>query len=302
MVMGRSSGPPEPDGRGDGLSRRRVLAGATALLTSPLAGCGHPPVVLDMDEASDASIADQVSTAAEPGSEEYRVLASARENGTATRRGRSELFDRRRAVRLDGAVYEVAETRVDSYDETVYTVELDVDPADPEPRLGAIPREKLPAADRERLDPLLSREAPPEQEGVDFGVSYGSVAEVGESAFVPEPQYDIIVDGDRRIRVAVESRTVSAGEYRYELTEVALTVAAFADQLRADSRFELTGLSEAERAVVETAIESGYFEDDDAFRSVVERIRAHEGLEVTDTYGTWLLAYEGVEYLTYVEW
>ena len=64
----------------------------------------------------------------------------------------------------------------------------------------------------------------------------------------------------------------------------------------------LSGLSEAERKVVEEAIDEAYYEDDDAFRSVVDRIRDHEGLNVDDFYGTWLLSYENEEYLTYVEW
>ena len=124
-----------PSGGGEeladgGLTRRRVLAGTTALLTAPLAGCGHPPVVLDMDEATAETIADQVSTTAEPGSEAYRVVQSARENGSATRSGRAELFDRRHAVRLDGAVYQVRETHTGSHDETVYELLLDFDPAD----------------------------------------------------------------------------------------------------------------------------------------------------------------------------
>nr|WP_267663803.1 hypothetical protein [Halorubrum yunnanense] len=79
-------------------------------------------------------------------------------------------------------------------------------------------------------------------------------------------------------------------------------VEAFADRVRDRYLFALSGLSEAERAVVEEAVDGGYFEDDEAFRSVVDRIREHEGTDVTDSYGTWLLAYAGTEYLAYVEW
>ena len=134
-------------------------------------------------------------------------------------------------------------------------------------------------------------------------VSYGTAAEVNGSAFVPERQYDVIVVDGNRYRVAVNSRTAPEAEYRYGVTEVASSVQAFADQLRERYLFTLSGLSEAERAVVEEAVDgSGYFEDDEAFRSVTDRIRDHEGLEVTDSYGTWLLAYQGAEYLTYAEW
>jgi hypothetical protein len=35
---------------------------------------------------------------------------------------------------------------------------------------------------------------------------------------------------------------------------------------------------------------------------VIGRLRANEGLGVEDSFGTWLLAHEGTEYLTYAEW
>ena len=86
------------------------------------------------------------------------------------------------------------------------------------------------------------------------------------------------------------------------MTEIAPDVESFADQVREEYLFALTGLSAAEREVVEEAIDGAYYEDDDAFRSVVDRVRDHEGLNVDDLYGTWLLSYEDSEYVTYVEW
>jgi hypothetical protein len=67
-------------------------------------------------------------------------------------------------------------------------------------------------------------------------------------------------------------------------------------------QFALTGLSAEERQVVEEAVDGGYFEETDAFRSVVDRIREHEGIREEDFYGTWLIEYEGVDYITYAEW
>jgi hypothetical protein len=120
--------------------------------------------------------------------------------------------------------------------------------------------------------------------------------------FVPDPQYDIITHDGGRYRVAVDSRTTTEAEYRYEVTEVASGVEPFAERVRGQYLFGLTDLSEAERDVVEKAIDGAYFEESDAFRSVIERIRSHDGLSVERSYGTWLLAYEGTEYLTYAEW
>lgn len=48
--------------------------------------------------------------------------------------------------------------------------------------------------------------------------------------------------------------------------------------------------------------EGEYFEADDAFRSMSDRLRDHEGLDVVDFYGTWLVAYEDEAFLTYAEW
>lgn len=186
---------------------------------------------------------------------------------------------------------------------TVYEVLVDVDPAETTPTRGEIAYEDLPETDRQRLEGILSHDDPPGGDGYDLGVSYGTAEEFGEdSVFVPDRQYDVLVYDGERYRVAVESRTASEAEYRYEVREVAASVEAFADQVRDAFLFTLAGLSAAEREVVEAAIDGGYFEDDDAFRSVVKELRDHEGIAVEDSYGTWLLAYEGVGYLTYAQW
>ena len=119
---------------------------------------------------------------------------------------------------------------------------------------------------------------------------------------MPKRQYDVLTHDGDRYRVTVESRTATETEYRYELTEVAPDIETFVGGVRDQYQFELAGLSDAEREVVEGAIGGGYFEDDDAFRSVVARIRDHEGIDVTDAYGTWLVEYENTAYVTYVEW
>jgi hypothetical protein len=284
------------------MRRRRFLTTGTALLSVAIAGCGHPSVVLDMEDATAEDIADEVSMTVEPGSEEHTVVTSAVENGSATRTGRYELFDRTDAVRVGDAFYAVSETRLESSEVTVYEVLVDFDPDDTTAELGEIRYEDLPETDRQRLESIVS-EDPPRQDGYEIGVSYGTAEDVGNrSVFVPERKYDILVHDGDRYRIGVESRTTSQAEYRYEVMEVAPDVGTFADQVRDRYLFTLSGLSEAEPDVVEEAIDGGYFEDDEAFRSVTGRIREHEGIEVDDFYGTWLLEYENVEYLTYVEW
>jgi hypothetical protein len=285
------------------MERRQFLASGTALLSVAVAGCGHPNVVLDLEAASDENIADEASTTADPGSEEYRVLALARDDGSATRSGREELFDRTDTVRVDGAFYEVSETRLESSEATVYDVDVAFNPDDTKAAVGEVAYEDLPAFDREQLSFIANGQEPADEEGYNVNVDYGTAEAVGDrSALVPEQEYDIVTHEGDRYRVEVESQTVPENEYRYEVTEVAPDVEAFADQVREQYLFALTGLSEAEREVVEEAIDSAYYEDDDAFRSVVDRIRDHEELDVDDFYGTWLLSYENEEYVTYVEW
>lgn len=285
------------------MRRRQFLVSGTVLLSVPLAGCGHPSVVLDMDEATADDIADTVSMAADPGSAEHDLIVTARENGSAIRTGRYELFDRTETVRVDGAFYTVSETRIASSEATVYDVTLEFAPDDSTEGLREVAFADLPEADRQRLGRVITGDQPPEDEEYRIGFDYGTAEEVGnDSAFVPERRYDLIVHDGNRYRVSVDSRTTTQAEYRYEVSEVASEVEAFADRVRAEYLFTLAGLSEAERAVVEAAIDEGYFEDDDAFRSVVDRIRDHDGIEVDDFDGTWLVEHETVEYLAYVEW
>ena len=301
--MGGSDGQTYMVGAGQSLDRRQFLSTLAAGGVATVAGCGHPPVVLDMDEATADDVADEASTTVEPDSEEYAVVTSARENGSATRTGRYELFARTGTVRVEDTFYEVSETRLERTEVTVYEVVIEFDPDDPTPELGEVEYGDLPELDRRRLESVLSRQNTPDRDGYDVGVEYGTAEDVGAgSVFVPERQYDVIVDGEDRYRVGVNPRTAPEAEYQYEVTAAATTVDAFADRVRQQYLFTLGGLSEAEREVVAEAIDGGYFKDDDAFRSVVDRVREHEGLNVDDFHGTWLLAYEGTEYLTDAEW
>lgn len=286
------------------MRRRKLLASSTALISSTLAGCVHPPVVLDMNAATADDIASEVSITANPGSEEYHLIRSARENGSATRHGRHALFDSTNIVRMNGTVYKMSETEIGRSEATAYDVILDLDPKDQTPHLGEIDYQELPAADRQRLAPLITGDVSGKDTQSDLGVAYGTAEDIeAESVFVPDQQYDILVHNSQRYRVTVDAQTTFDMVYRYKVAEtVAPTVEAFADQVRKQYQFSFTGLSKAERAVVEKAITDGYYENSDAFQSVLERIRAHKGITVDDFYGTWLIDYEGTDYLAYAEW
>jgi len=284
------------------MRRRHFLASGAAVLLPVLAGCAHPPVVLDMDEATDDDVADEVSQSVDPDDEEYDIVQSALENGSATQRARREAFDRTDTVRFEGAFYDVSRTRLDSEDVTVYDVVLHANPDDETPEVGEIAYADLPETDQQRLEPLVTDELP-STDAEQIGVSYGSAEEVGDdSVFVPERQYDVLVHEGDAYRVTLERHTATETEYRYEFEEVAPDVETFAEQVRDEYEFELSGLSSDEREVVEAAIDGGYFEETDAFQSVVDRIRDHDAIEAHDFYGTWLVEYENTTYVTYVEW
>lgn len=285
------------------MRRRQFLATGTAILTTAVAGCGHPTVVLAMDAATARDIANQMSIRTETGSEEQTLVTTALENGTATRQGRYALFDRTNTVEVNGTFYEVSETRLKSSEVTIYEVSIDLGTDDATPEIGAIEYDALPEVDKEKLDPVFVGDAATSQPEHAVSVEYGTADAVGpESVFVPERQYDVVVHDGNRYAVAINSKTAPEAEYQYQVTEVAAGVDAFAQQLREQYLFELGDLSDAEREIVEEAIESGYYEDDDAFRSVIEKIRAHEGLAVHDSDGTWLVEYEGDEYLADAQW
>ncbi|GAA0657378.1 hypothetical protein [Salarchaeum japonicum] len=284
------------------MRRREFLAGGTALLALPAAGCIHPPVVLDMSEATLTDIADERSDRLAPDSEEHDIVTAARNNSSVTRTRPGKLFDDANAVRVGRTFYEVTETAIDTVEVTTYELHIDFNPGDATPSRGEIEYAELPPADAERLDDAVTLGSRRTAEGDDISVRYGRAAEVGESVFVPDPEYDILVHDGDRYRVTVTSERDTWETYRYAVTEVAAGLSEFVEPIRERYRFTLSGLSEAEREVVETAIDEGYFEESDAFQSLVERFHAHEKLSGDDAYGTWLVRYEGTEYLAYSEW
>lgn len=113
--------------------------------------------------------------------------------------------------------------------------------------------------------------------------------------------YDSVVrDGDRySVRASTQARGVSGYTYRYEAERVASTEAAFLEWLRSAYRWELAGLSDAEREIVEAAAEDdGYTaSDDEAFRSLASKFFERPALERDGETGEWLVRFDGEEYL-----
>jgi len=276
--------------------RRRSLLASVPLA---LAGCAHPTNgALSMGEmTTDAAIADRYAGETEGLPPERKALLDAAiADEVPTREGTRPPYDRDRPVEYEGAYYQISHEIVDSHTETLYDVRIDYDPA--EPPSSVIDYGDLPAADKNALGDLIpGPDDVPDNEGVDMGRTYRYPADA-ESVLL-DGEYDGVRDGGQTYRVVVEAnREVTVNTYEYSAERVADSPADLAQQLRDRYLFTLSGLSEAERGIVETAIEESYFPDEttDAFQSLIDRFRAHDALDGDEYGGDWLVRYDGTVY------
>jgi hypothetical protein len=276
------------------MKRRQVLAGAAGALSVALAGCADPTAVLTMTAVSDEEIAERASTSPSD-SESTRIVRSAAENGSATASGTRPPLGVDRTVAFDGAYYDLSRSETPIDDRLRVTIR--VDPGESASDAATVAFEELPEVDRE----LLGRLVPP-PEGRDGAVGASAVyddADREASALVPESDYGAVErDGERYPFEVIGRDEVDTYEYRYEATRVAEDAAAFADRVRSEYLFELSGLSDAERDIVDEAIDGGYYDGSvsDAFSSLAERFRAHDAVEPSDWGGEFLVRYDGTDY------
>lgn len=284
------------------MRRRHLLASTAALLAGPLAGCAHSTAVLEMTELSDEAIAERASRSVANFPPARQIVSAAAENGSTTVSRRSRPLDVERPFVYDGRYYELSVTESGQRETTVFSVQIDYDTTGTS--VGrAIDYDALPGVDRDTLDALLP---PPrddrDDEGFDLGVGAAySAADRAESVLVPEPEYDAVRYGGERYAIDVgDGRTVTVTDYRYEAVEVARTAEAFGAAVREEYVFTLSGLSDAERDIVERAIDDGYYGDgvDEAFESLARRFHEHEGVDTEDGGGDWLARYGGTDYWT----
>lgn len=290
------------------MRRRQILAGCTALLSGSFAGCALPSNSVRVQESTPLKIVGTVSMREkfmEP--EEIDVLRTAVQTGTATRTtatysGQDAWFDQRNTVLLNKTVYTVSETQLESEKETMYRVDIDFTPENTSSQLGKIRYDKLPPTDRNQLNRTLSDGISADDFDGIKSVAY-KPAEVNynKSVFIPKREYGILQYDGEQYRVSVEQDFIYYVEYEYKVTEIAASVKEFAEQLRNKYLFTLDGLSPAEQEVIEDAIETGEvaWESEDS-ASVIAKIREHTALEEDDYSGTWLMKYDGDEYLVYL--
>lgn len=284
--------------------RNRLLPLGALLLLVLLAGCSAPGSA-DLEPVTDADIADRASrsigasTVQDGDDPEVRVLRSALENGSGTIEATSPPVSGGLPFEYRGSYYDLTRRVVDERTETSVSLVVDYNASDPDGRRVAY--EDLPPADRRLVDALLPPRPGPRDDGYDFGAAarYNDT-EVERSAFAPEQRYDVVVYEGEAYPVALDgTREVTVKTYRYTSTKVADGPDEYARDLKEEHLFTLNGLSEAEREVVQAAIEEGYHaesDDDEAFESVVERFRRHEPVEGEEGHGEWLVRYDGTVY------
>ena len=156
--------------------------------------------------------------------------------------------------------------------------------------------------DRDLLEGLF----PPREdraEGPDFGA--GAVytqSEAAGSRLVNGDVTAVSYEGTA-YPVTVETRPATIRRYRYEVTQVAADGESLGRRYVERYRFALTGLTDAERDVVEQAIDGGYYEGSasDAFESLVRELRRHDRVGEEESDGEqYIVRYEGTDYWTEV--
>lgn len=283
-------------------SRRRLLGAAAAGLCGALAGCVDPTGVLQMDEATTAAILDPVSTRVDPSDADRRdLLTETIETGSATVSGERPPLGVERPVVYDGRVYELERSVRDTRTRTDYRLVLEFDPGATEGAERSLA--DLPSVDVERIESLLAdRSSGDDAVGADL--SYAE-AEREASALVPEPEFDVLVVDGERMGVRVDPIETTVTTYEYALVDEFGSATAYADELEAAYRFELTGLSGDEADVVDEAVaEGGYYAsttDDEAFEGVARTFFEHEPLASTGDEAHWIVAYEGTTYVAMID-
>lgn len=312
----------------DMTSRRGFLA-LWAGVAASLAGCSQEEAgslsMTRMD--SDEGLGEQLTYGVDPDTSptQARILREAIDGGTtapgdlepdAYRRDESGeatfgdeplVADRppwmpRRPIVREGRVYEVTWEAVAEESRTIY--EVRATPAEEGAGDPEIEFVDLPALDREKLHHLPPRVETSE----DFSVANrytAAAAELEESVFVPDQQYEVIEVRGRAVAIETTPAEATVTTFRYEAETLADSVEAYGSQVRDTHDFVLDGLDEDEREVVEEAVGGNYVAEDDsdeAFEGVVERFNREEPVVDGDGRGgKWLAEYEGTSYWAELE-
>ncbi|WP_277553789.1 hypothetical protein [Halobaculum limi] len=321
------------------LDRRTFLATSATLAVTVTGGCTgcapSPTGTLRMTPADDAGLAEEALTffdtsrVDDPEAEGPVALAGrVVDDGPVTVEDTDEPLPTDRPVVVDDDVYRfsaeaVGSREMRSFGVTINPIRVEDGEETPGPN-DRIRYEDLPDVDKEVLgDRGYDDERPV---GIGTRLSYRPEA-VEESVLVPEPEYSVVVWPDGPARFEVDSASTYT-VYTYELTSQRVSSAAsFGTDVRERFGWTLDGLTDAERDIVATAIGetptgdesheragNGYYVQHDeepspAFRSLVDRFRAHDPVafewdhddpeeEPWRVSGEYVVRYEGSVYWT----
>ena len=290
------------------MDRRKLLGFVLVALLAATAGCSASGSI-SMDPVDDGSLAEQASndiTIVEPG-QNRALVQEAIENGSATAVGRQPPVDERLPFHHEGAFYNLSYAESGTQQGYEGGIRIDYNASSVDGTV--IDYEDLPAVDRTALElPLTGPEVPDEQlePGYDFGIGITyTEREANSSVLVPDQEYDAVRYEGETYPIAVDVSPEALTVYEYESTLVAESVAEYVTALRDSYEFELSGLSEAEREVVEDALNgTNYIEDTDneGFDSLVDRFRAHQPVVENDHSGYYVVRYDGQLYWVEVDY
>jgi|APHM01.1.fsa_nt_gi hypothetical protein len=286
------------------MDRRKLIAFGLVALLAATAGCSSQGS-LSMEPADNETLTEEASLDDErlqPGTERAlldRVLA----NGSTTVTDTEPPFDRDLPFRHDGGFYNVSHTATGS--QQGYEVTIPVDYNASSVSGDVVGYEELPAVDQTALEPLLTRPERPDgllEPGYDTAIETAyTEPETEESVLVREQTYDAVRYEGETYPLETQTTPESLTVYRYESTLVAETVDGYAATLRDRYAFELSGLSEDERDVLESALDDTKridSDDNQGFDSLVDRFRDRQPVTGGGDSGTFLVRYDGQLYVT----
>ncbi|MEF8852925.1 MAG: hypothetical protein V5A28_10965 [Haloarculaceae archaeon] len=292
------------------MERRLSVAVAFLAVLLALAGCAHPSGSVSMRPVDDAGLAQEASREVPqsddlPPTRDASVVERAIESGSGTTVGQRPPVETGLPFRHEGRFYNLSRTVVGTTPGYRAGIEVDYNASSVDGE--GIDYADLPAVDRRRLRPPLDRPREGREPGYDLGIGVTySEAEAASSVLVPDQRYDAVRYRGETYPVRVdEPERIELKRYRYEARVVAESPEAYGSQLRSEYGFALADLSDAERTVVEEALNSTYYADsteDEAFAALVERFQSRRAVTGDEYGGSFVVRYDGDLYWVEIDY
>lgn len=283
---------------------RRVLATLGLLALVVLTGCSAAGS-LSMEAADDAEIAEAASRPAvveSHGPDDQAVVREAIENGSGTATATEPPVDRGLPFVYSDTYYEVNWNVTGTELGTAFVVGVDLNGTASVDETVAF--EELSEHDRQLLGSSISATTADEDRlrpGPEISVfEEYTMAETNSSVLLSSEYSAVRYNGTIYPFEINERENVALSRYRYTVSTVADSTAAYAQQIREKHLITLSGLSEDEKVVVNEAIDGVYYAedtDDEAFRSVMDYFPAESAIDAESFGGTWLVRYDGEVYV-----